>query len=94
VYPVRNSLSFKTFSRSSVPQRRATSALSASSIAGSGNAASLGTLIHGSPWCVTIRTPPAPPSPSLASSSSRAVVIRCCREAMNSLGSMGWRSAA
>ena len=55
---VMNAVSFRMSSRSMVPHRRWTSALSAPRFFGSGSLSSLGTLTHGLPCLVMIRTPP------------------------------------
>src|SRR5208282_3151055 len=60
VKPVMNAVSFKMSSRSMVPHRRSTSALSAPRFLGSGSLSSFGTLTHGLPCRVMIRTPPLP----------------------------------
>jgi hypothetical protein len=58
VKPVMNAVSFRMSSRSMVPHRRSTSAFSAPRFLGSGSLPSLGTLTHGLPCRVMIRTPP------------------------------------
>jgi hypothetical protein len=94
VSPHRKSASLRMSSRSTTPQRRATSSFKAARVDGSGCGASFGTVIHGWPARLVIRTPPADPAASASSSWPSARRIRSCRAAMKAEGSRGWRSAA
>ena len=76
-----------------VPHRRWTSALSAARFFGSGNFSSFGTLTHGCPPRVMIRTPPVVPAASAPFSLSSPDVIRSFKSAMNAAASAGLASA-
>ncbi|CAM5610044.1 hypothetical protein SVIOM74S_07161 [Streptomyces violarus] len=89
VKPVSKSAFLSTSRRSSTPQRRTTSSLSAWRPVGSSHFSNFGTEIHGSLCRVVTLTPPAEPSVSAAVSRSRPFVIRCFRSVMHSRASSG-----
>jgi len=93
VKSVMNAVSFRMSSRSMVPHRRSTSALSAPRFRGSGMS-SLGTLTHGLPCRVTIRTPPVVPLARAVSSRVSPSSSRIRRLPMNSVAASGLARAA
>lgn len=72
VKPVRKSVSLRMSSRSIMPHRRCTSALSAAKLRGSGSYPASGTLIHGCPLQVVTCTSPLASFTIAASRRSRA----------------------
>jgi hypothetical protein len=79
VRSVMNAVPVWMSSRSMVPHRRSTSALSAPRFLGSGSLSSFGTLTHGLPCRVTIRTPPLVPLARAVSSRVSASARRLFR---------------
>jgi hypothetical protein len=94
VKPVMNAVSFWMSSRSMVRHRRSTSALSAPRFLGSGSLPSFGTLTHGLPCRVMIRTPPLVPLARAVSSRVSPSSSRFRRPPVNSAASSGLPSSA
>ncbi len=94
VKSVNRSVFFSMSSRSIVPHRRATSALSAARFCGSGSFSNAGTVIHGCPFFVVIFTPPVVPLTIAVFSVSKAARWRRLRSSTNSFACRGLPSAA